>query len=150
MSRAIVKNGDLIRIDYTMRLEDGTVMGSTLNGEPVEVVVGNGDMIPGLEKAVVGVACGESKTVKLPCDDAYGPRLDEMVQEIDRCNLQEGFNPVVGYKLELESDEDSLEATIIEVSKDKIKIDANHLMAGKDIVVDFRIVDVLSGDGNAA
>jgi peptidylprolyl isomerase len=142
MNRAIVKNGDLIQIDYTVRLEDGTVMGSTLDNEPVETVVGNGDLIPGLEKAVVGIARGDSKSVKLVCDEAYGPRLDEMVQEIDRCKFPEGFKPVVGQKLELAGDDDSLFATIIEISEEKIKIDANHLLAGKDIIVDFRIVDV--------
>ncbi|NLW31862.1 MAG: peptidylprolyl isomerase [Fibrobacter sp.] len=142
MNRTTVKDGDLIKIDYTVRLEDGTVMGSTLDNEPVEAIVGNGDLIPGLEKAVVGVVCGDSKSVKLVCDEAYGPRIDEMVQELDRCKLPEGFEPVIGQKLELAGDDDSLFATIIEISEEKIKIDANHLLAGKDIVVDFRIVDV--------
>lgn len=143
MNEKAVKIGDKIRMDYTIRLENGTVMGSTLDSEPVEVVVGEGELIPGLEKAVIGTVRGITKEVKIVCDEAFGPRLDEMIQEIERRNLPENFKPVIGHTLELAGDDESLSATIIAVSDEKIKIDANHLLAGKDVVVDFRVIEIL-------
>ena len=144
MARSVIKNGDSIKLDYTVRLEDGTVMGSTLDDEPMDVVVGEGELMPGLERALVGLQEGETKTVKFCCDDAFGPRQDELIQEIERSNLPAHFKPVVGQTLELQGDDadDQLTATIVDVSDRAIKIDANHRLAGKDVVVEFRVVEV--------
>ena len=142
MLRLVVKEGDAIKIDYTVRLENGVVMGSTFQEEPGNIIVGKGEIMPGMDKALIGMKEGESGTIKLECKDAYGTRQSELVQEIERCFLPSDYNPVVGHTLELRGEDEIISAKIIDVSEKSVKIDANHLLAGKDVIVDFRIVEI--------
>lgn len=145
MADHVVKEGDQVRLDFTLKLEDGTVMGSTVGDEPVAFVVGGGEVIPGLDRAVLGMSVGSSRTAHLSVEDAYGPRLDELVQEIDRSLLPPGYEPIVGQTLEMESEDDAgaMEVMVVDVSDSSIKVDANHPLAGKNLVVDLRVVEIL-------
>ena len=144
MGQPVIKTGDTIRVDYTIRLEDGTVIGSTYNDEPVEFVVGEGDVLPGLERAVLGMTEGDSLTVDLRCTDAYGPRLDELVETIDRKNLPQNFAPFIGQRLDLRSDDnDELTVTVVDMTENTVTLDANHKLAGKNVILNFKILEII-------
>ncbi len=144
MTRTSVKKGDTVLIDFTLRLENGTVVGTTLDSEPVEIVVGNGDVIFGIEKAVLGMREGEQQSVVINSQDAFGPHQDELIQEIDRSRIPHATELIAGQIIELNTGSDeSIPATILEVNQKTVKVDANHQLAGKNVVVDLRIVEVM-------
>ncbi len=145
MSSRMIQKGNTIKVDYTMRLEDGAVVGSTVKEEPVEFTVGEGEVIPGLEEAVVGMHVGDSRTLNIPYEEAYGPRMEDLVQDVERGFLPEGFDPQLGQVLEITDEQgDSLTAVVIGVESDKIKLDANHPLAGKNVILDLRIIGIES------
>jgi FKBP-type peptidyl-prolyl cis-trans isomerase 2 len=138
------KSGDTVRIHYTSRLEDGKLVDSSTSREPVEFTLGAGEVIPGLEKAVTGMAPGESRSAEIPVDQAYGPHRDEMVAVIEREQLPPGLEPVVGQRLAVQHPEGrEFRVTVTEVSDTRVTIDANHELAGHAIVFDLKLVEVL-------
>lgn len=144
MIRTSIKKGDTVLIDFTLRLENGTVVGTTLDSDPVEIVVGNGDVISGIEKAVLEMHEGELQTVVINSQDAFGPHQDELIQEIDRSRIPHASELIAGQIIELNTDsEESIQATILEVNQKTVKVDANHQLAGKNMLVDLRIVEVM-------
>ena len=96
---AEAKNGDIVQVDYTGTLENGTVFDTSVGGEPLEFTLGEGKMIPKFEQAVLGMKVGESKTVTIPADEAYGQYRDDLVQVINREELTNIPNPEVGQQL---------------------------------------------------
>lgn len=136
-----VKNGDQVRVHYTGRLEGGQVFDSSRDGEPLEFTVGAGEVIPGFDEAVRGMQIGESKTVEIEPDDAYGPRRDALVASIDRANAQFPVEPQVGMNLALPMQDGSqLEVVITEVSDTHVTIDGNHPLAGEKLIFDLELV----------
>lgn len=143
MTRTIVK-GDTILLDYTMRLENGVIIGSTLNSDPVEVVIGEGEIIPGIEKAVLKMKEGEQQTVSINYLDAYGPYQNELIQEIEISCLPNANSLFPGQTVEFDNGDDEIvTATVIQINDSTIKVDANHHLAGKNIIVDLRVIEVL-------
>src|SRR4030066_273055 len=96
---AQAKNGDTVQVHYTGKLADGTVFDSSVERGPLEFTLGAGQVIPGFEKAVLGMEVGEKKTVTIPVDEAYGPRYDEQVVELPREKLPSDMTPEVGQQL---------------------------------------------------
>lgn len=138
-----VENGSTIKVDFTIKLDNGTVVGSTKDEEPVQFTVGKQEVIPGLDRAVVGMEKGEMRSIELASKEAYGPRMDELVQDVGRDHLPKDFDPQVGQVLEM-TDEggDSMTAMVVNVDNEKIRIDANHPLAGKDLVMDVTVVEI--------
>jgi FKBP-type peptidyl-prolyl cis-trans isomerase 2 len=137
------KTGDTVKVHYTGRLQDGTVFDTSVGSEPLEFTLGQGQVIPGFEQAVIGMQVGESKTVTVPVDQAYGPRRDDMILEVSRDELPEDLEPVVGMLLQMnQGDGGIMIVTIIEVSETTIKIDANNPLAGQDLTFDIELVDI--------
>lgn len=144
MGRATVKKGDTITLDYTLRLENGTIIGSTINCDPVEIVVGDGEIIAGIEKAVIGMKEGDQQTLALDYNDAFGPYQRELIQEIEKSCIPNTSKLSPGQIIELKSEDDEpITATIVEIKDQTITVDANHQLAGKNIVVDLRIIEIL-------
>ncbi|MFO7982193.1 MAG: peptidylprolyl isomerase [Desulfuromonadales bacterium] len=140
MSQA--KEGDSVKVNYTGKLEDGTVFDSSEGKEPLEFTVGSGQIIPGLDKAVDGMEVGESKTVTVESEEAYGPRRDEMVLEVERERLPEEIEPEVGQQLQVGSSEDqTMIVQITDVTDTAVTLDANHPLAGKDLTFDIELVE---------
>jgi peptidylprolyl isomerase len=138
------KKGDVVQVDYTGKLEDGTIFDSSIGREPLEFTLGQGQMIPGFEKAVLGMQVGETKTFTIPAKEAYGPHHDELVMEIPREQLPEGLDPQVGYQLQsTTSDGTIVVVTVIEVTDTSIIVDANHPLAGKDLIFEIELVSIL-------
>jgi peptidylprolyl isomerase len=143
-SAAQAKNGDTVQVNYTGKLADGTVFDSSVGREPLEFTLGAGQMIPGFEKAVLGMKVGEKKTVTIPADEAYGPRRDDLVVKVPREKLPSGKTPEVGQQLEVRlPNGNTIIATITNVSDNNtVTIDANHPLAGKDLTFEIELVKI--------
>lgn len=138
------KTGDTIKLNYTLRLDDGSVVDTTQNREPLQLVLGQDRLIKGFEDAIVGMNTGDKKTVELQPDEAYGPRRDDMVVAIDRSNLPEEMQPQVGQKLQLQPKEGGqpVDSTIIQVTESDVTVDANHPLAGLPLTFEIQLLEV--------
>src|SRR4030042_4998606 len=96
----VAKNGDTVQVDYTGKLADDTVFDSSVGREPLEFTLGAGEVVPGFEKAVLGMKVGEKKTVTIPANEAYGPPRDELIIEVPRDELTSGITPQVGMRFQ--------------------------------------------------
>jgi FKBP-type peptidyl-prolyl cis-trans isomerase 2 len=143
------KTGDTVKVHYTGRLQDGTVFDTSVGSEPLEFTLGQGQVIPGFEQAVIGMQVGESKTVTIPADQAYGPRHDDLVLEVSRDELPDDLEPKVGMQLQMnQGDGGIMIVTITEVSETTIKVDANHPLAGQDLTFDIELVDIVGSQSS--
>lgn len=137
------KSGDTVRIHYTGKLDDGTQFDSSEGREPLEFEVGSGQVIPGFDKAVEGMAVGDSKSVRLEPGDAYGPRHEQLVQEVERSVLPDDLNPVTGMALQSSSPEGHVtQFTVTAVTDETVTVDANHPLAGQALSFDIELVDI--------
>ena len=135
-----VKNGDTVKVHYTGTLADGTVFDSSLEREPLEFTLGEGQLIPGFEKTVLGMSAGESRTVTIPAEEAYGPYREEMVLEVPRTQLPADMEPQVGMQLQIgEEQGEEMVVQITQVSDSNITLDANHPLAGKDLTFNIQL-----------
>lgn len=137
-SPEMAKAGDTVRVHYTLKLADGTVFDTSVGNEPLEFTLGQGEVITGFEEAVIDMQVGESKTVTIPVDRAYGQRSDDMIFEVGRDNLSPDIEPEVGMMLQGSQGV----VTIIEVSETTITVDANHPLAGQDLTFDIELVEI--------
>ncbi len=137
------KKGDTVQVHYTGKLEDGTIFDTSYEREPLEFTIGAGELIEGFDNAVEGMEEGEKKTVKIPAEKAYGPYRDDMIIEIGKDKLPEDLNPQVNQQLYMEDAQgQTIIVTVIEVSEEGIKVDANHPLAGKDLTFDIELVRI--------
>ena len=134
----IAETGDTVKVHYTGRLQDGTVFDTSVGSEPMEFTLGEGRLIPGFEQAVIGMQVGESKTVTIPVDEAYGQRRDELIFEVERDELPADIEPEVGMQLPTSQGV----VTIVEVTETMVKIDANHLLAGQDLTFEIELIEI--------
>jgi len=138
------KSGDTVRVDYTGTLDDGEVFDSSVGKDPLEFTIGENQVIPGFEQAVIGMKIGESKTVKIPEDEAYGPYYEDMVLVVSRDKLPPGMNPQIGQWLDLgQPGGQAIPARVIDVSESTVTLDANHPMAGKDLTFEIQLVEIV-------
>jgi peptidylprolyl isomerase len=136
--------GNTVKVNYTVMLDDGTVFDSTKDLGPFTYTIGLGSVIPGFEKEIIGMSTGESKTVKVSVDDAYGPYYKELIKEVDRSQFPEDFKFEVGQHLELPSgDGQSALVTVLGVSEETVILDTNHPLAGKELTIDIELLEVL-------
>ncbi|MDT8321903.1 MAG: peptidylprolyl isomerase [Xanthomonadales bacterium] len=141
MSQA--KPGDTVKIHYTGKLEDGTEFDSSKDRAPLEFTVGSGDVIPGFDNAVAGMAVGEEKSVNIEPEQAYGPRNDEMIQQVPKSALPEDLEPEEGMGLRAQGkDGQAINLTVTSVDDDTITVDANHPLAGKRLNFDIELVEI--------
>ena len=139
----MAKDGDTVRVHYTGTLEDGSTFDTSVGGEPLEFTLGEGGIIPGFEEAVKGMQVGQSKTVTIPAEEAYGPHRDDLVMVIPREQLPEGMNPDIGQQLQMQqTDGRTIVVIVIDVSETTITIDANHPLSGKDLTFEIELVEI--------
>jgi len=135
--------GDRVKIHYTGTLEDGRQFDSSVGREPLEFELGSGQVIPGFDQAVSGMAVGESKTVSIAPEDAYGPRNEQAIQEVPRSALPEGLVPTEGMMLQAQSqNQQPVQLTVVSVQEDSITVDANHPLAGKTLNFEISLVAI--------
>lgn len=140
---ATVAEGSKVKIHYTGRLEDGTVFDSSKDRDPLEFEVGSGQVIPGFDDAVEGMAAGDEKTVTIPAVDAYGPLRQELVLDVPGDQLPDALDPEVGQQLQMQTpDGQTFQVTVVDVNDEGVQVDANHPLAGKDLTFDILVVGV--------
>lgn len=139
-----VKEGDKVKVHYTGTLEDGSTFDSSEGREPLEFTVGENMVIPGFEKAVVGLETGGETSVTIQPEDAYGqPNLD-MIHVVDRSQLPEGLKPEEGMMLQASApDGSAIPVRITQVDDSTVTVDANHPLAGKALTFCIRLMEVL-------
>jgi peptidylprolyl isomerase len=135
---APAKSGDTVKVNYTGKTDDGAVFDTSNQRGPLEFKIGEGRVIPDFEKAIIGMEPGESKTVRIPAENAYGPRRDDMVMVVDKKDVPKEIYPQVNERLQIkQSDGKTYAVTVTEVTENKITLDANHPLAGRDLTVDI-------------
>ncbi len=138
-----VKAGDTVRIHYTGTLNDGTQFDSSEGRDPLQFEVGAGQIIPGLDKALPGMAVGEKKTVHIPASEAYGDVNPQMQQAIPRAQFPPEIEVQPGTRLQMQSpDGQAIPVTVTDVTDQHVMLDANHPLAGQDLNFDFEIVSI--------
>ena len=138
-----VKDGDTVKVHYKGTLEDGSVFDSSENREPLEFTLGQGQLIPGFEKAVVGMGVGDKTSVDIPSDEAYGEVRDDLIINVPKEQLPEDVEPQVGMQLQLnQPDGQPVPVRITDISEAELTLDANHPLAGKDLNFAIELVEV--------
>lgn len=137
------KHGDKVRINYVGKLADGTIFDSTGGRETFEFTLGAGTVIPGFERAVVGMSPGDSKSETIPADEAYGPHREELVVEVEREHLPAGIEFGVGQRLQVQTPEGhATRVVVVGVSDDRVTLDGNHPLAGQDLTFDIELLAI--------
>ncbi len=137
-----VENGKGVVVHYTGRFEDGTVFDTSLTEgrEPLNIVLGQGTLINGFEKGLVGLNKGDKKTIEIDPEEGYGEYLDGLVTTIPKDRAPEGVN--VGDFLQSTGDKGTINVVVTEINEEGVKVDANHPMAGKKLIFDVEVLEV--------
>lgn len=138
-----VKSGDTVQIHYTGTLQDGKTFDSSEGRDPLEFQVGSGQIIPGLDVALPGMAVGETKTVNVPCTEAYGPVNPDMQQAIPRSGIPDDIPLEVGIQLQMQTPQgQTVPVTVVELDEATVTLDANHPLAGQDLTFAIELVAI--------
>ncbi|MBU4275411.1 MAG: peptidylprolyl isomerase [Proteobacteria bacterium] len=136
---AEISAGDKVRIHYTAKLEDGTVVDSSQGKDPLEFEAGSDQLIPGVSKAVIGMSVGDKKTVAVPPDEGYGPHQPQAVQQVPKKHFPDEAS--VGDVFKAVSEQGEMMVRIVDIDDDNVTVDANHPLAGQTLVFDMEIVE---------
>jgi FKBP-type peptidyl-prolyl cis-trans isomerase 2 len=138
------KSGDTVKIQYTGRLDDNSVFNTSVDRGPIQLTIGKGRTIPALEQAVVGMEPGESKTIEILAEHAYGVYHEKLVRTVNRKVLPGDMEPEIGQRLKATNvGGRAFSVTIKDISEKTITIDANHPLAGKDLEFDIKLIAIL-------
>lgn len=140
---AVATKGSRVKVHYTGKLNDGTVFDSSENREPLEFVLGAGNMIQGFDAAVQGMELGSQKSVLIPSDEAYGEKRDDMMVDIPIDQVPADIKPEVGMDLSIQNQEGQpMPVKVVNVDAEKITLDANHPLAGQDLTFDIKLIEI--------
>jgi len=140
---AQAKTGNHVRVSFTGKLDDGTVFATSTSDEPIEFTLGDNEVLPAIEEAVEGMEPGEIKSVRIPAEDAFGPRREDLVQEIPRDSLPNDMEVEVGQQLWVDDvDSEPVTVSVVDLSDSTVTLDANHPLAGEDLIFDLEVMDV--------
>lgn len=135
--------GDTVKVHYTGKLKDNTVFDSSKNRNPLEFKVGSGQVIPGFDKAVSGMNVGDIKSVTISSDQAYGPYRNDMVLEVEKDKFPDDIQPEIGQQLQINRENDNpIGVTVTKISDDVVTLDANHPLAGKDLIFEIELIEI--------
>lgn len=138
-----VKENDTVRVHYTGKLSNGQVFDSSLEREPLEVTLGQGMLIPGFEKGIIDMKLNEKKTINIPVNEAYGEVQKELFYEVKKEQLPPEMTPEVGMGLASKGpDGREVQFRVAEVNKDHIIVDANHPLAGQELIFDLELIEI--------
>ena len=138
-----VKDGDTVKVHYTGKLENGEVFDTSKEEEPFEFKVGNKAVIPGFEKGVVGMKVGDTKTIEIPPEEAYGTKQDQLVVEVNRNEFPDDITPTIGQRLQIrQQDGNPIIVTVTALTEESITLDANHPLAGYTLFFDVEVIEI--------
>ncbi len=141
---SVATKGNAVKVHYTGKLQNGTVFDSSANREPLEFTLGDGNMIKGFDKAVEGMEIGQEKSVTIPCGEAYGEKREDMMLEIPKAQVPEHITPEIGMELSLQNQAGQpVPVKVAAVDDEKIILDANHPLAGEDLLFDITLVEIV-------
>jgi FKBP-type peptidyl-prolyl cis-trans isomerase 2 len=139
-----VKSGDTVKVHYHGKLTSGETFDSSAGRDPLEFEVGSGMVIKGFDDGVTGMAVGEKKTINIPYNEAYGARNPEMVIEMPKDRFPQDMEIEVGMPLMMSDQQgQQFQVTIVEIKEEAVMLDANHPLAGKDLVFDLELVEIV-------
>lgn len=139
-----VKSGDKVRVHYHGKLRSGETFDSSEGREPLEFTVGSGQVIKGFDNGVTGMQVGDKKTVEIPVDDAYGQKSEEMIVEFPRNQFPPDLDPQIGMQLMMNNGSgQSFPVSVTEVKEESVILDANHPLAGQDLIFDIELVEIV-------
>lgn len=137
------KKGDAVQVHYTGKLEDGEVFDTSQSREPLAFTLGDGNMIKGFDTAVDGMTLGDKVTVKIPAAEAYGERREDMMVNVPVEQVPADIKPEVGMSLTLQGGNGQpMPVTVVGIDAEKVTLDANHQLAGQDLVFDIELVKI--------
>ncbi len=138
-----VKDGNTVKVHYKGTLKDGSVFDSSAEREPLEFKLGEGQLIPGFEKAVIGMEEGDKTKVDIPVKDAYGEAREDLVINVPKDQLPDDVEPEVGMQLQVnQPDGQPVPVRVAEISDEELTLDANHPLAGKDLSFEIELVEI--------
>ena len=138
----MIEAGKTVKVHYKGTLDDGTVFDSSEGKDPIEFEVGSDSVIPGFDAAVAAMEVDETKSVTIPCAEAYGDLNEDMVGQIPRTNLPEEIVPEVGMVLSMESPDGDMPVRIVDMDDEHLTLDANHPLAGQNLTFELTLVEV--------
>ncbi len=137
------QSGNTVSVHYTGTLTDGTEFDSSRGREPLQFTLGSGSVIPGFDSAITGMSTGDSKTVTIACEDAYGQHNAEMVQDVPRSAMPDNIELAPGMVLNAQGPEgQTLSFSVVEFDDTQVKLDGNHPLAGKDLTFALELVEI--------
>ncbi|MBN9482313.1 MAG: peptidylprolyl isomerase [Bacteroidetes bacterium 43-93] len=138
-----VKSGDTVNVHYHGKLTDGSTFDSSEGREPLQFTVGTGQVIKGFDDALIDMTIGEKKTVQIPVDNAYGQRNEDMIMEYPKSDFPADMQPVVGLELHMSDNAGNVFPVVIaDVKEDVVLLDANHPLAGQDLIFEIELVSI--------
>ncbi len=142
-SSPVAKEGDTVQVDYILTLSDGTLHETSVGNEPLEFVIGAGQVLPDFEEAVIGMKPGESKIITIPAADAYGEYREDFIITLGKDQIAEGTDPKVGDKLYTQDEAGNLwTLVVISVSDTTVTVDANLPLAGEDLTFEIKLLTI--------
>lgn len=143
MEKEQAKAGDTVHVHYTGTLDDGSVFDSSREREPLRLELGSGQVIAGFDQAVTGMRRGDTRSVHIEAGDAYGPRRDDLLVEVERSAFPSGIEPEIGQRLQMsQGPGQTAIVTVTGVSEERVTLDANHPLAGKDLTFELELVRI--------
>lgn len=138
-----VKENDTVKVHYTGKLDNGQVFDSSLEREPLEITLGKGMLIPGFENGILNMEVNEKKTINIPVTEAYGEIQQELFYEVKKEQLPQDMAPEIGMALTSKGpDGQEAHFVVSEINEDHIIVDANHPLAGKNLIFDLELVEI--------
>lgn len=138
------KSGDTVKVHYTSKFKDGTEFATSINDTPLQFTIGSGQVIPGLEQAVVGMSPGEAKTTEIVAEQAYGSYQKSKVKRVNRKKFPAHLNLQVGSVLIMrKANGQKIRRIVTTISETSVTIDANHPLAGEDLTIDVRLIEII-------
>jgi len=138
------QQGDKVRVHYHGKLRSGETFDSSEGRDPLEFTVGSGQVIRGFDEGVKGMQVGDKRTVEIGVDDAYGAKSDDMIIEFPKEQFPPEMKPEVGQQLMMNNGSgQSFPVTVTDVKEESVMLDANHPLAGQDLIFDIELVEIV-------
>jgi len=140
------KKGDKVKVHYHGKLTNGETFDTSSGRPPLEFEIGSGSVIKGFDEGVTGMLVGEKKTINIPVDEAYGPRSEDMLIEFPKDRFPQGMEIEEGMQLMMGNDSgQNMPVIVTEIKEDSVILDANHPLAGEDLIFDIELVEIVGG-----
>ena len=140
----LAAQGDTVKVHYTGTLDDGTIFDTSQGRDPLQFTIGKQEVIPGFEHAVQGMGLGESNTFDIPVDQAYGPRDERLVMQVPRQQIPQDIELAIDDRLQVRRADGKMSlVTVSALSETDVTLDANHPLAGQDLIFDIQLVEIV-------